>query len=376
MGEFVLGPSDENGVIDASLMQGDWTLSLNRTDINVRWVLENNTISIVSGSGNDDLNLTLSKWVEIAGNLFRDMDTNGQWSADESIADANVVVSSDTFGPVNLTSNILGTWRIFVPVNDTYDIFASKAGYSNGTGSMEVGTTVNTTDIEMTAGIVGVSGQITHILPSEWNLISDDIILELIPESGMEYGSVTPTKVLDNNVWDGAWSADVEPGNWILYATYDGDEGQFAAMTLLQAAVAEGGEADAMLSSASMLHVSTKWTDYDGVERTLADDTMITDGGHLVFVGTSVTSWNQTVDAEGKVALLLPAGDFSMSGTFVTTQQGVNMTYNGGKSAEVVGGGVESPEQVVLFSVEEDHSVSFVIGDSTRLRTTESQPLA
>ena len=173
-----------------------------------------------------------------------------------------------------------------------------------------------------------------------------------------------PNKVLENNTWDGAWSADVEPGNWILYATYDGDEGQFAAMTLLQAAVAEGGEADAMLSSASMLHVSTKWTDYDGVERTLADDTMITDGGHLVFVGTSVTSWNQTVDAEGKVALLLPAGDFSMSGTFVTSQQGVNMTYNGGKSAEVVGGGVESPEQVVLFSVEEDHSVSFVIGDT------------
>ena len=166
LGEFVLGPSDENGVIDASLMQGDWTLSLNRTDINVRWVLDNLTISIASGSGNDDLNLTLSKWVEIAGNLFRDMDANDQWSADESIADANVVVSSDTFGPVNLTSNILGTWRIFVPVNDTYDIFASKEGYSNGTSSMEIGTTVNTTDIEMTAGIVGVSGQITHILPS------------------------------------------------------------------------------------------------------------------------------------------------------------------------------------------------------------------
>ena len=39
LGEFILGPSDENGVIDASLMQGSWTLSLNRTDINVRWIL-------------------------------------------------------------------------------------------------------------------------------------------------------------------------------------------------------------------------------------------------------------------------------------------------------------------------------------------------
>ena len=110
--------------------------------------------------------------------------------------------------------------------------------------------------------------------------------------------------------------------------------------------------------------MSTKWFDYDSVEHTLADDTLIINGGHLVFVGTEVTSWNQTVDSEGKVTLLLPAGDFSISGTFVTSEQGINMTYNGGKSTEVVGGGVESPEQVVLFSVEEDHSVSFVVGNT------------
>ncbi|MBJ03658.1 MAG: hypothetical protein CMB65_03040 [Euryarchaeota archaeon] len=375
LGEFTLGPSDDDGVIDASLMEGNWTLSLNRTDINVRWVLENFSISIESGSGNDDLNLTLNKWVEIAGNLFRDLDGNGMWSGDESIADADVVVSSESFGPVNLTSNVFGTWRTFVPVNATYDISASKAGYSEGMGTMDVGFTVNTTDIEMVAGIVSVSGEISHVLPSEWNLISDEIVLELIPESGMEYGAVTPVKVLDNGVWNGTWNADVEPGNWILYASYNGNEGQFAAMTLLQAAVAEGGEADAMLSSASILHVSTKWNDYDGTERTLADDSLIISGGHLVFVGTEVTSWNQTVDSEGKVTLLLPAGDFSMSGTFVTSEQGVNMTYNGGKSAEVVGGGVESPEQVVLFSVEEDHSVSFVISDDneTHIGITQSE---
>ena len=364
LGEFTLGPSNEDGVIDASLMKGTWTLSLNRTDINVRWILENQTITIVEGSGNDDLNLTLNKWVEIAGNLFRDMDDNDLWSADESIEGADVVVSSGNFGPMNLTSDVLGTWRVFVPVNDTYEIFSSKDGYSNGSSSMEVGYSVNTTDIEMTAGIVTAGGEISHVLPSEWNIISDEIVLALIPESGMEFGTVTPTKVLDNGTWNGTWTADVEPGNWILHATYNGAEGQFAAMTLLQAAVAEGGEADAMLSSASLLHVSTKWFDYDSVEHTLADDTLIISGGHLVFVGTEVTSWNQTVDSEGKVTLLLPAGDFSISGTFVTSEQGINMTYNGGKSTEVVGGGVESPEQVVLFSVEEDHSVSFVVGDT------------
>jgi hypothetical protein len=40
------------------------------------------------------------------------------------------------------------------------------------------------------------------------------------------------------------------------------------------------------------------------------------------------------------------------------------MTYNGGKSAEVVGGGVESPEQQVVFNVELDHSISFTVGEN------------
>ena len=46
---------------------------------------------------------------------------------------------------------------------------------------MDVGFTVNTTDIEMTAGIVTVGGEITHVLPSEWNLISDEIVLRIDP---------------------------------------------------------------------------------------------------------------------------------------------------------------------------------------------------
>jgi len=166
LGEFMLGPSDENGVIDGTLMQGAWTLSLNRTDSNLRWVLDNVSMNLASGSGNPDTNLTLVKWVEIAGNLFRDINDDDAWSYAEGIVDANVTVSSSTFGPVNLTSDILGTWRIFVPVNDTYDVFASKDGYSNGAATIEVDYTANTSDIEMMAGIVTVSGEISHVLPS------------------------------------------------------------------------------------------------------------------------------------------------------------------------------------------------------------------
>ena len=364
LGEFSLGPSDENGVIDESLMPGNWTLSLNRTDNNMRWILDNVTLNLAEGSANADTNLSLNKWVEIAGNLFRDVNEDDAWSYAEGIVDANVVVNSTTFGPFNLTTDVLGTWRIFVPVNDTYDVFASKEGFSNGSTTLEVGYTANSSDIELTAGIVTAGGQITHVLPSEWEDIADDINLILIPESGLSFSSQTPTKLLDNGTWNGTWSADVDPGNWILYATYDGDEGQFAAISLVEAAVAEGGEADAMLSTASMLHVTTRWFDYDGVEHTLGDSALIDSGDNLVFDSGLTYSWNESVDADGAVSLLLPAGDYSISGTFTTTEQGMEMTYNGGKSAEVVGGGVESPEQLVLFSVAMDHSISFTVDEN------------
>nr|MCS5534987.1 hypothetical protein [Candidatus Poseidoniales archaeon] len=206
--------------------------------------------------------------------------------------------------------------------------------------------------------------EITHILPSEWHLIADDINLVLLPESGLAFDSLTPTKVLVNGTWDGTWAADIEPGNWILYATYDGDEGQFAAMSYLEAAVAEGGEANATLSPASLLPVTTKWFDYDGVEHTLGDSALIDSGDNLVFSSGNAYSWNETVDANGELSLLLPAGDYSISGTFMTTENDIEMTYNGGKSAEVVGGGVESPEQQVLFSVQQDHSISFTVGEN------------
>ena len=147
LGEFTLGPSDENGVIDAALMRGAWTLSMNRTDSNVRWILNDVSINVESGSDNADTNLSLDKWVEIAGNLFRDVNEDDAWSYAEGIEGANVTVNSTTFGPVELVSDVLGTWRVFVPVNDTYDVFAIKDGYSNGSATIEVGYAVNTSDI-------------------------------------------------------------------------------------------------------------------------------------------------------------------------------------------------------------------------------------
>jgi len=364
LGEFTIGPSNEDGVIDSSLMPGTWTLSMNRTDGNMRWILDNETMTFTSGAGNPDTNLTLNKWVEIAGNLFRDINEDDAWSYAEGISDADVVVNSTTFGPVNLTSDILGTWRIFVPVNDTYDVFASKTGFSNGTATLEVGYTTNTSDIEMMAGIVTVGGEISHVLPSEWNLISGDITLTLMPESGLSFDSVTPTKVLDDGTWNGTWSADVDPGTWILYATYDGDEGRFAAMVSVEATVAEGGVADATLSTASILHVTTEWDDFDGTLHTLGDSSEIDSGDNLVFASGLEYSWNQTVDANGEASLLLPAGDYSISGEFTTTQYGIEMTYSGQKNSEVVGDGVESPVQTVVFRVLEDHSVSFTVGEN------------
>ena len=364
LGEFPIGPSDEDGVIDASLMPGAWTLELNRTEGQMRWILEDHSMNLVSGSSNSEMNLSLDKWVEIAGNLFRDIDANEMWSYSEGIEGANVTVSSENFGPVYLETGAIGTWRVFVPVNSTYDILATKDGYSNGSLSMDVDYVANTSDIEMFAGVVTISGLVDHILPSQWSQIADDVELVLIPESGLSYDRVIPIKQTPNGTWTGEWNAEVDPGNWLIYAEYDGSEGRFAALASIDAQVGLGGEANTTLSTASVLHISTKWFDYDQTERTLGDSDLIESGANLVFSSAQVFDWNQTVDSNGQISLLLPAGDYSFSGSFTTIERGVNMTYNGGKSAEVVGGGVESPEQMVLFSVREDHSISFTVGDS------------
>ncbi len=363
-GEVMIGPSDENGVIDGGLMEGTWMLSMNRTDNNLRWVLDNTSLTVTAGNDNPAMNLTPSKWVEIAGNLFWDLNADGNWNVAEGVSDANVTVTGTAFGPVNLTTDALGTWRVFVPVTNNYSVVANKEGYAEGMTTIAVDYAVNTSDIEMLPGMVTVGGLISHVLPSQWALISDGIEIVLLPESGLERASVTPTKVLDNGTWNGTWTAEVDPGHWIIHTTYDGDEGRFAAMAYLDASVAEGGSLDLMLSTASILNIGTEWNDFDGVAHTLADDAMITSGTDLILSKGLTMRWNATVDTAGEITILLPAGDYSISGTFITEERNMSMTYNGGREAEVVGGGVESPDYTVTFRVNEDHSVSFGLGEN------------
>ena len=362
LGEVILGPSDEDGHIDAGLMEGTWSLALNRTDNNLRWILDDVDITVAAGQGNTETNLTLSKWVEIAGNLFWDLNDDDAWNIGEGVSDANVSVNGTNYGPLDLVTDSIGTWRAFVPVNDTYVVVADKDGYAQGTTTIEVAYAVNTSDIEMLPGSVTVGGVLSHVLPSQWADIADEIEITLIPESGLARERVTPAKMLDDGSWNGTWEAVVEPGHWILHATYDGDAGRFAAMAYLDAGVAAGGEVDAMLSTASILHIGTEWNDFEGEAHTLADTDLITDGASLVLAKGLTLRWNETVVAAGEVSLLLPAGDYSISGTFTTEERNMTMTYNGGREAEVVGGGVESPDHMVTFRVNEDHSVSFDVG--------------
>ncbi|MDP6906533.1 MAG: STT3 domain-containing protein [Candidatus Thalassarchaeaceae archaeon] len=362
---FEVGPSDENGLIEARLMPGDWTLSLNRTDSNLRWILENYTITVSAGAAaNADVNITLDKWVEIAGNLFWDLNNDDLWNLGEGIADANVTVTGPSFGPVNLTSNNMGTWSVFVPTSDNYTVNAIREGYSPSSTVIEVGYTANSSDMEMDAGVVTIGGMITHSLPSEWNLISDDVEITLLPESGLARTSLSATKVLDNGTWNGTWSAVVEPGAWVLHVTYDGNEGKFAAMELVNAEIADGGELNVTLSTASILNLETSWIDFDGVERNLSDTTLISNPTDLIMANGLTMRWNETVDANGSLNLLLPAGDYSVEASFTTMEQAMEMSYSGGLSAEVVGGGIESPDYVVNFNRRFDHSVMFAIGDN------------
>ncbi|MEE3303716.1 MAG: hypothetical protein VX191_02405, partial [Candidatus Thermoplasmatota archaeon] len=71
-------------------------------------------------------------------------------------------------------------------------------------------------EIELTAGHVDIYGNVSH---SDLANIGQQVELILIPTHGMVRERVVPHKVYDDGVWNGQWTASVEPGRWIIRAT-------------------------------------------------------------------------------------------------------------------------------------------------------------
>ena len=113
--------------------------------------------------------VVIKKEVLIGGKIFWDLDENDIPSSSEGIEGVNVSVSSQSYPELVVTTDEDGVWKTFVPIRDNYTVSAQKAGFANSTYSVDNGSyyPVNDThesrDLEMSAGVVQVSGNVTDI---------------------------------------------------------------------------------------------------------------------------------------------------------------------------------------------------------------------
>jgi len=363
-GEVVLPYTDDQGDMVGYLFPGDWVVALNRSESMDRWVLEDQQLATLSAGQNlSIINFSVEHWVTLGGNLFWDLDSDDEYDFNEGVEGANITVSGgglDT--PVNLTSSSYGTWQLFVPSQNNYSIEASQLGFSSVSIVAQVTTVSNSTDLELSAGNVTISGIVDYVQMEVWDEFSDDVVLTLIPASGIERDSRTPTKVMANDgSWDGEWTADVEPGDWILSATVV-DEG-IVGITIVEADVHDGAQMNLTMIQGGTLVLSTNWIDFNGEIHDLSETSV---SGAEIFGSPEIKvsilgiSWNETVDSNGQINFLLPSGDIYLEGVFETNERGMTMVYRAGLTS-TISAQQEAPAVTFNYNRILEHSIDFNI---------------
>ena len=174
----------------------------------------------------------------------------------------------------------------------------------------------------------------------------------------MKRAAVLPTKVMDNGVWTGEWSATIEPGDWVVYVTYDAGEGNLAesqaGVAALDASISDGGSVNITLENAGMALIQAKWFDFDGSEHTLNDTTvanapMVSAPSVSFNMISKSAGWNLSADSNGDLNLLLPSGSVFIVSEFHTTERDRDMEYSAGQGI-TIGESQEAPETLLEFS--------------------------
>ena len=344
LGNVTLSSADSEGMVSDILMPGNWVITMNRTGVQKTWSLETSTFSLADAIDNTvDLGvLEAHLEVEIGGKVFWDLNENDLVDSHEGVENVSVtIVGGDIDEEISTDSD--GVWTIYVPIRSSFNITVAKDGFSteyynmNNTSSYVVEDVPVSEDLELTAGIVSVSGTITDLTSPER---LDDVILTLYPQVGFERD---PVSITGYTVEDGvlSWSADVQPGSWIVYATEasPGVNNGGVASALLDATIADGGEVDVNMALGGWVELTTSWNDFDADSHHAgsADPgyTMINEAfGIEVDLGEGIR-FMLDLDSEGAMELLIPAGDVRFEGEFTTTQRNLEMDYSGAVSTGV-----------------------------------------
>jgi hypothetical protein len=332
------------------LMPGSWSFYLNKSSGQQTWYLNTSATPFdMTEAVNNSLTLDpvfAELEVEIGGKVYWDLDNSSSPSFGEGLGGFNVTVvgTNNTDVNTNVTTDEDGVWRLFVPIQDVYNVTVEKEGfdtvyYMNGNESgFPVYNSTQSTDIEVVAGMVEVSGSVTDQVDSN-RLVGATI--ELHPKSGVERDSVVVLGTMVNDTLE--WSTMVQPGEWIVVVTdaNPSPNGGGVTVGILDAGVSNGGNVSLEMALGGNLVLNSEWYPlgattplHAGSDNAQAG---VMDSDAELEITFDGMSWMVPLPETGTLNLLMPEGSIVFDSTFMTTQHSSNleMEYFGGQSMTV-----------------------------------------
>ena len=386
-GNITLAGPDENGNVSEKLMPGNWSLFLNLSKSQSHWTLDTSSSPFSTSMAVDgiiDLGLFKAELeVEIGGKVFWDLDGNDIPDGTEGVANTTVTIIGMNNSEIdsNVTTDEFGVWTLFVPIRDEYQISVSKEGFStevynvSNASSYPVYDVPESYDIELTAGNVSVSGNVTDI--NDASRLNGSTVV-IYPTSGMVGESQTITSDFANNQL--TWSAVIAPGKWIVVVTEAnaGENGGGVAVGLLDASISDGATLDLEMSLGGWIDLTTTWTDIVLVEHHTgsADNGsgMLNESVSVTFAIGSDIEWDMPVGSDGSISLLMPADYIEMDSSFNTIQHDLNleMGYIGGAATQVAEG--RSPVAISYTrTINSDTNIIFVESSMVNATVVDGQ---
>ena len=379
LGEVSLPLSNQSGFVSATLFPGDWNLELNYTDsyYRIRWVVDEYQLGQLSENESVEADITLSRFVEVSGNVYWDFNEDGKFQPSEALEDSEVRINSDGFESLNMTTELDGGWSFYVPAKSNYSVEVSRTGFTNNNSlTIEV---VNESisedlDVSLDADNVSVSGKIEIQYGFSQNLIDaiiSEMYVELIPAADEGYDRENVEISFEiNEDGDIVWNSSVAPGKWVFHA--EASEYLMVVYDAFEVEIIEGGVHNTTIKAGGYLPISTRWTDFSGDERDVINlesvNSTIIDPVSLTLT-LNDAKWNISVSEEAEV-WLLPAGSLQISGQFDVMEMGMEMEYEGDTLTGAYPPGIDefgqlspvtSAEAVVEFNRVLIHEVEFSV---------------
>ena len=347
LGNITFEKTNQTGFVTELLMPGEWSLLLNYSTSTKHWMLDTSESPFNTDDHDEEFNLDLGPQeadleVQIGGMVYWQISSEVK----QGIQGMNVTVLSSDEMTVNQTveTDASGTWRLFVPIQDQYNVTVEKEGYgtvyyetTNDSQGFVVNNNSESVDIEVEAITVSVSGTVIDSVGSD----HENAIIILYPHSKFDRDPIEVTGVMNGSTLE--WSADVQPGEWIVYVQSQNldENGGDVAVGLLDATVSTGGSIELEMRNGGYIILSTSWTDIQGNSHHIGSDD---EGTELITEDVEVEvnfgdgmEMIQFAPANGTFFILAPAGAISFDSEFTTIQHDfeLEMKYTGGAAGTV-----------------------------------------